>query len=44
MLVEMRKIKKCDMEKFRTLDSREKTIAILGEMAATDGETGRGIR
>ena len=30
-LLEMRKIDKCDMEKFGTLDSREKTIAILGD-------------
>ena len=27
----MRKIDKCGMEKFGTLDSREKTIAILGD-------------
>ena len=28
---EMRKIDECDMEKFGTLGSREKTIAILGD-------------
>ena len=28
---EMRKIDECDMEKFGTLDSSEKTIAILGD-------------
>ena len=27
----MRKIDECDMEKFGTLDSSEKTIAILGD-------------
>ena len=29
--MEMRKIDECDMEKFCTLDSSEKTIAILGD-------------
>ena len=29
--LEMRKIDECDMEKFGTLDSSEKTIAILGD-------------
>ena len=29
VLVEMRKIDECDMEKFVTLESSEKTIAIL---------------
>ena len=28
---EMRKINECDMEKYGTLDSSEKTIAILGD-------------
>ena len=31
MCYEMRKIDECDMEKFGTLDSSEKTIAILGD-------------
>ena len=31
MLEEMRKIDACDMEKIGTLDSSEKTIAILGD-------------
>ena len=31
LLEEMRKIDECDMEKFGTLDCREKTIAILGD-------------
>ena len=31
VLEEMRKIDGCDIEKFGTLDSSEKTIAILGE-------------
>ena len=31
VLKEMRKIDVCDMEKFDTLDSSEKTIAILGD-------------
>ena len=31
MLEEMRKIDECGMEKLGTLDSSEKTIAILGE-------------
>ena len=31
MLEEMRKIDECDVEKFGTLDSSEKTIAILGD-------------
>ena len=31
VLEEMRKIGMCDMEKFSTLDSSEKTIAILGD-------------
>ena len=30
-VLEMRKIDECDMEKFGTLDSSEKTIAILGD-------------
>ena len=30
-VLEMRKIDECDMEKFSTLDSSEKTIAILGD-------------
>ena len=30
-ILEMRKIDECDMEKFGTLDSSEKTIAILGD-------------
>ena len=30
-LLEMRKIDECDMEKFGTLDSSEKTITILGD-------------
>ena len=30
-LLEMRKIDECDMEKFGTLNNREKTIAILGD-------------
>ena len=30
VLEEMRKINECDVEKFGTLDSREKTVAILG--------------
>ena len=30
VLEEMRKIDECDMKKFGTLDSSEKTIAILG--------------
>ena len=29
-------------EKFAKLDSSEKTIAILRQMAAADGETGQG--
>ena len=42
MLEEMGKIYECDMEKFGTLDSGEKTIAILGDRKeTTDGETGR---
>ena len=28
---EMRKVDECDMERFGTLDSSEKTIAILGD-------------
>ena len=31
MLEEMREIDECDIEKFDTLDSREKTITILGD-------------
>ena len=31
VLKEIRKIDVCDMEKFDTLDSSEKTIAILGD-------------
>ena len=31
MSEEIRKIDECDMEKFGTLDSSEKTIAILGD-------------
>ena len=31
VLQQMRKIDECDMEKFGTLDSGEKTIAILGD-------------
>ena len=31
VLEEMRKIDECNMEKFGTLDSSEKTIAILGD-------------
>ena len=31
VLEEMRKIDECDMEKFGTVDSSEKTIAILGD-------------
>ena len=31
VLEEMRKIDECGMEKFGTLDSSEKTIAILGD-------------
>ena len=42
VLEEMRKIYECDMEKFCTLVSSEKTIVILGEMATTDGEAGSG--
>ena len=30
-VLEMRKIDECDMVKFCTLDSSEKTIAILGD-------------
>ena len=30
-IVEMRKLDECDMEIFGTLDSSEKTIAILGD-------------
>ena len=30
-VLEMRKIDECDLEKFGTLDSSEKTIAILGD-------------
>ena len=30
-VLEMRKVDECDMEKFGTLDSSEKTIAILGD-------------
>ena len=30
-LLAMRKKDECDMEKFGTLDSREKTIAIVGD-------------
>ena len=30
-VLEMRKIDDCDMEKFGTLESSEKTIAILGD-------------
>ena len=43
--LEMRKLDECGMENFGTLDSSEKTIAILGDtwyMVATDGWTGRG--
>ena len=41
----MRSIDERDMEKFGTLDSSEKTIAILGDKRmATDGETGMGTR
>ena len=40
---EMRKIEERDMEKFGTLDSREKTINILGDRWwPTSDETGRG--
>ena len=40
---EKRKIDDCDMENFGTLDSSEKTIAILGDTWwPTDGETARG--
>ena len=48
MLDEMSKIDECGMEKFSTLDSSEKTIAILGERwwpekaKQTEGETARG--
>ena len=42
MCLEMRKIDECDMEKFGTLDSSEKTIDHMRQMVATDGETGRG--
>ena len=44
----MRNIDGCDMEQFGTLDSSEKTIAILGERwwpekaKQTEGETARG--
>ena len=31
VLREIRKVDECDMEKFGTLDSSEKTIAILGD-------------
>ena len=31
VLREMRKVDECDMERFGTLDSSEKTIAILGD-------------
>ena len=31
VLDEMRKIDECDMEKIRTLDSSERTIAIVGD-------------
>ena len=41
-VLEMRKIDECDMEKFGTLDSSEKTIATLGDKTvATDCETAR---
>ena len=43
VLEEMRKIDECGVETFGTLDSSEKTIAILRRyMVATDGETARG--
>ena len=42
VLQETRKIGEYDIEKFGTLGRSEKTIAILGEMVATHGETGRG--
>ena len=38
----MRKLAVCDMEEFGRLESSEKTIAILGDRVAADGETGRG--
>ena len=44
VLGEMREVDECGMEKFDTLDSSNKTIAILGDtqMVAKGGETGRG--
>ena len=43
VLEETSKIDECGMETFGTLDSSQKTIAILRRyMVATDGETARG--
>ena len=39
---EMRKLGVCDMEEFGRLESSEKAIAILEDMVAADGDTGRG--
>ena len=44
MLVEMRKIDACGMEKFGTLDSSEKTIAILGDRWWPKTANRKGIR
>ena len=45
---EMRKINECDMEKYGTLDSSEKTIAILGDrwwpQTAKQRQNRKGIR
>ena len=42
VLEEMREIDECDTEEFGTLDSSEKTIAILGDKRmTTGGQTGR---
>ena len=44
-VLEMRKIDECDMERFGTLDSSEKTIAILGAIDAGHRRRNRkGIR
>ena len=44
VLEEMRKINECDVEKFGTLDSSEKTIAILGNKWRPQTANRKGIR
>ena len=39
---EVRILDVCDMEEFCRLESSDKKIAVLGEMVAADGKTGRG--